>query len=121
MDAYSKIRAAFEQADALILDFSYLRTKQDEALAALAELDRASKEPVGWQWMPTGHYRRYLPVAADESEWRPLYTTPPPAPVAEIDRKDYALTEIIQIAERRPDCADILTIARTARLPEKDY
>lgn len=41
-------------------------------------------------------------------------------PTPEVERKDYALTAIIQLAERRAECADILTIARTARLPEKD-
>ena len=37
---------------------------------------------------------------------------------AECERNDYALTFIIQLAERRADCSDIRTIARDARLPE---
>lgn len=107
MTDIEKIRAALEQADALIPDFSYLRTKQDEALAALAELERAAKEPVAWcnpadfalfVGKPrTGAQTFALDVFSQRGglDTMPLYTTPPPAPVAEI-RKHWKLSEVTQ-------------------------
>jgi hypothetical protein len=74
----------------------------DEALAALAELERAAAEPLLWLADPVaGDYAGYASdiVSAIAPEWAikraqrcyyaefravPLYTAPPPAPVAEI-------------------------------------
>jgi hypothetical protein len=35
------------------------------------------QEPVAWQWLDTGHFRKKLPVDAEPGAWNPLYTHPP--------------------------------------------
>ena len=64
-----------------------LAAKTDEALAALAELERAAAEPVAWQYRLDGDcewsqctMRGFdTLVSIGECETRQLYTTPPPA------------------------------------------
>ena len=93
MNAYEKIREAINRecpnggSDAL-----------DDALAALAELERAAAEPVAWMWndmlgipqvyasqkRPTWPDAGSSPAMAVAINVRPLYTAPPPAPVAEM-------------------------------------
>jgi hypothetical protein len=34
-------------------------------------------EPVAWQWLDSGHFRKKLPATAETGAWRPLYTHPP--------------------------------------------
>lgn len=34
-------------------------------------------EPVGWQWLDTGHFRKKIPADSTPAHWRPLYTAPP--------------------------------------------
>lgn len=63
--------------DAMIL--AYGDAVADAAIAA----DRAARaEPVAWQWMKSGHFRKKIPKDASYTDdWRPLYTAPPAAPV----------------------------------------
>ena len=84
----AKIRAALEQEPG---------ASRGQALAALAELERAAKEPVAWMWndelgIPHASAGSKKPVWLESSasaeyikqaNLRPLYATPP-APVAEI-------------------------------------
>ena len=88
MNAYIKIRAALEWGEGPIFV---------EALAALAELERAASGPVAWMWndelgIPHASAGSKKPVWLESSasaeyikqaNLRPLYATPP-APVAEI-------------------------------------
>lgn len=37
----------------------------------------AQQEPVAWQWLDTGTFRKSLPASAEPGAWRPLYTTAP--------------------------------------------
>jgi predicted nucleic acid-binding Zn ribbon protein len=38
-----------------------------------------SAEPVAWQWLQTGHFRKSRPpTTAEPGAWRPLYTAPQP-------------------------------------------
>ena len=98
MNAYEKIRAAL---DCIHGEDS---GKYHAALAALAELERAAAEPVAWIiCKPThGHdIGRYLAWNAGHVPYsvgtaaEPLYTTPPPAPVAEM-REPRKLSEVTQ-------------------------
>jgi len=77
----AKIRAALVMCDCPVCD---------EALAARAELEKASKEPVGEvESSPFG-----LIPAVDTNKLKrgmKLYTTPPPAPVVEI--RDAVITD----------------------------
>lgn len=81
-----------------VLNLHYPRfAEQQEALAALAELERAAKEPVAWMWndglgIPHASAGSKKPVWLESSasaeyikqaNLRPLYAAPP-APVAEI-------------------------------------
>lgn len=84
MTPFDKIRAAIDHYDDGVCK---------EALSALAELERAAAEPVAWIiCKPThGHdIGRYLAWNAGHVPYsvgtaaEPLYTTPPPAPVAEM-------------------------------------
>ena len=43
---------------------------------ALAQQEQ-EQEPVAWQWLDTGHFRKKLPVDAEPGAWNPLYTHPP--------------------------------------------
>ena len=40
-------------------------------------LDAMKQEPVAWQWLDTGTFRKSLPASAEPGAWRALYTTPP--------------------------------------------
>lgn len=49
-----------------------------EAITALrAALAEPVQEPVAWQWLDTGHFRKKLPRTAEIWNWQPLYTAPP--------------------------------------------
>lgn len=95
MNAYEKIRAALERAEDFVYGDVYLAENGD-ALAALAELERAATDPVAWMWndmlgipqvyasqkRPTWPDAGSSPAMAVAINVRPLYTAPPPAPVA---------------------------------------
>ena len=84
MNAYTKIRAALEWGEGPIFV---------EALAALAELERAASGPVAWMWndelgIPHASAGSKKPVWLESSasaeyikqaNLRPLYAAPPPA------------------------------------------
>ena len=88
MNAYEKIRECIYHPNV---------AKEDQALAALSELERAAAEPVAWMWedmlgishtyvsskRPTWPDAGASPEMAVAINVRPLYTAPP-APVAEI-------------------------------------
>ena len=41
-------------------------------------IEQAEKqEPVAWQWLDSGTFRKSLPASAEPGAWRALYTTPP--------------------------------------------
>jgi hypothetical protein len=70
------LRAAAQQAlEVLIKASSYYDTYAEIAAlkAALAE----PVEPVAWQWLDTGTFRKKLPKTAERCAWNPLYATPP--------------------------------------------
>ena len=47
---------------------------------AESELTRLrAQEPVAWQWIQSGHFRKNRPPAAEHFDWRPLYADPMPA------------------------------------------
>jgi len=47
-------------------------------LALRAAIEQAEKqEPVAWQWLDTGTFRKSLPASAEPGAWRALYTAPP--------------------------------------------
>lgn len=79
-------RGAFEGCEGLsrIGEIKADIEENEKALAALAELERAAKEPVAWD---CGGYTLYVRDGWErgiEPHDVPLYTTPPPAPVAEM-------------------------------------
>ena len=40
--------------------------------------ERDAQEPVAWQWLTSGHFRKYFPPNdATRKDWRPLYAAPP--------------------------------------------
>lgn len=39
------------------------------------------QEPVAWQWLDTGHFRKKIPRQATPAHWRPLYTAPQRQPL----------------------------------------
>jgi len=100
MNAYTKIRAALEWGEGPIFV---------EALAALAELERAASGPVAWMWndelgIPHASAGSKKPVWLESSasaeyikqaNLRPLYAAPP-APVSEI--REVEVTD--EMAER---------------------
>lgn len=51
-----------------------LEAQNTELDAKLAETEQ---EPVAWQWLDTGTFRKSLPSSAEPGAWNPLYTTPP--------------------------------------------
>ena len=99
MNAYEKIRAALEMARELIPEYCGIRTQYDDAFAALAELERAAAEPLfllttgaigsdgeqdDWDIECDSPRRLDAFCAAHPGETVKLYTTAPPAPLAEI-------------------------------------
>lgn len=78
MNALEKIRAALGMARhaAEFCALPGLAAKTDEALAALAELEKAATEPAGkvGDGFVTWSANKCPPIGSD------LYTTPPPAP-----------------------------------------
>jgi hypothetical protein len=50
-----------------------------KAITALRfAIEQAEKqEPVAWQWLDSGTFRKSLPASAEPGAWRALYTTPP--------------------------------------------
>ena len=77
MNAYAKIRAALEMSKhaSRYCVLPGLERKTDEALAALADLERAASEPVMWQYLDTQHVQIDPPPPSDV--WRALYAAPP--------------------------------------------
>jgi len=79
-----KIRAALELGAAMLIP----PTQAKEALTGLAELEAELVElrarlaaieaapTVAWQWMDTGHFRKYKPDGAEVFNWRPLIARP---------------------------------------------
>lgn len=49
------------------------------AIAYINKLERQinelkqDAEPVAWQWMDSGHFRKKLPANATAADWRPLF------------------------------------------------
>ena len=79
MDAYEKIIEALAFGRSLLPDRSVNRVKFDDALAALAEQERAAATPVA---IVRGTVVEW--VGAEPMAGTRLYTTPPPAQVAEM-------------------------------------
>lgn len=77
MNAYAKIRAALEMSKSAsrYCALPGLERKADEALAALADLERAALDPVMWQYMDTQHVQIQTPPPS--GVWRALYAAPP--------------------------------------------
>ena len=48
-----------------------------KALRAVLAEPVQEQEPVAWQWLNTGHFRKKLPRTAELGNWQPLYTHPP--------------------------------------------
>ena len=48
----------------------------EDAAALLRVLAAVPAEPVAWQWLNTGNYRKTLPSSAVRDHWRPLYAAP---------------------------------------------
>lgn len=88
MKQIDTIRAALELAREIVPPMFATHAKFDDALAALAELEKAVAEPVAWQYRLDGDcewsqctMRGFdTLVSIGECETRQLYTTPPPAP-----------------------------------------
>ena len=61
----------------------YVLKAQDALRTAIAEASKQDvqqemeQEPVAWQWLDTGTFRKSLPSSAEPGAWNPLYTTPP--------------------------------------------
>lgn len=92
MSAYDKIRAALEMARELVPAGLGMPAYANEALAALAELEKAASEPVAWRYRYSDgkHGSAWLtnnnPPPKDDAavaDVQLLYAYPP-APVAEI-------------------------------------
>jgi hypothetical protein len=112
----STLREAAQQAlEALCRCTPEQRTASDALRAALAQQDEPKgggnlppplqaesvQEPVAWQWLNTGHFRKKLPVTAEPGVWTPLYTAPP--------RREWkSLTE--------EEIGDVFQAARNAKL-----
>ena len=77
MNAYAKIRAALEMSKraSRYCVLPGLERKTDEAMAALADLERAASDPVMWQYLDTQHVQIDPPPPSDV--WRALYAAPP--------------------------------------------
>lgn len=96
MNQIDTIRAALERALEVLPTYAKTYAQLAEALAAIAELERAAAEPVAWMWndmlgipqvyasqkRPTWPDAGSSPAMAVAINVRPLYTAPPPAPVA---------------------------------------
>ena len=97
MIAHDKIARVLRNARLNMIPNARMEPDIDEALATLAELERAAKEPVAWMWndelgIPHASAGSKRPVWLESSasaeyikqaNLRPLYAAPP-APVAEI-------------------------------------
>ncbi len=77
MNTYAKIRAALEMSKraSRYCVLPGLERKTDEAMAALADLERAASDPVMWQYLDTQHVQIDPPPPSDV--WRALYAAPP--------------------------------------------
>lgn len=77
MSKYAKIRAALEMSKraSRYCVLPGLERKTDEALAELAERERAASAPVMWQYLDTQHVQIGTPPPSDV--WRALYAAPP--------------------------------------------
>lgn len=145
MNAYEKIRAALEQAYKERHEPCSVELRIDEALAALAELERAAATPRLWLAEPvSGDYAGYENdiVSAAAPEWAikraqrcyyaefravPLYTVPPPAPVAEIreptpEECERICTEYERLLMREGTCGgrDAFDAVRAVMLPKSE-
>ena len=72
MNAYAKIRAALEMSKraSRYCVLPGLERKTDEAMAALADLERAASDPVMWQYVQ-------IETPPPSDVWRALYAAPP--------------------------------------------
>ncbi len=77
-DRFHAEMAGYKQRrhDALDADVQNIDRAIDALRAALAA---PQGEPVAWQWLDSGHFRKKLPYGANSGEWIPLYTASPPA------------------------------------------
>lgn len=46
---------------------------------------KPAQEPVAWQWLDTGTFRKTLPKNAEIGAWNPLYTAPKRLPLTDAD------------------------------------
>jgi len=65
--------------------------KNAAATLRLAIEQAEKQEPVAWQWLDTGTFRKKLPKDAEPGAWRALYTAPP-------QRQPLTEEEIVEIA-----------------------
>jgi len=85
VNAYATIRAALDMSKraSRYCVLPGLERKTDEALAELAERERAASAPVMWQYLDTQHVQIDPPPPSDV--WRALYAAPPiPAGMVEL-------------------------------------
>jgi hypothetical protein len=69
------------------------------------------QEPVAWQWLNTGHFRKKLPVTAEPGVWTPLYTAPP--------RREWKSLTEEEIDRWTPEIHPVI-LAIEAKLKEKN-
>lgn len=53
-----------------------IKAQRDQLRGGLLERE-TNHEPVAWQWLDTGTFRKHLPKNTERSAWRPLYTNSP--------------------------------------------
>ena len=70
---------ALEALEATHYDVGSAEKQRLQTMDAITALRAAleQQEPVAWQWLDTGHFRKKLPVDAEPGAWNPLYTHPP--------------------------------------------
>jgi hypothetical protein len=59
------------------MTIALLRSEAITQVIPQSPQEHSSNEPVAWQWLTTGHFRKKLPKDAEISAWNPLYTAPP--------------------------------------------
>ena len=60
-------------------DLHFEQRLAKEIIAHLAaEEGKQEEEPVAWQWLHSGHFRKKIPANANKLEWYPLFLHPSP-------------------------------------------
>jgi hypothetical protein len=73
--AITALRLAIEQAERQD-DGDCKRCGGKGCVACDARCLPEQQEPVAWQWLDTGTFRKSLPASAEPGAWRALYTAP---------------------------------------------